>query len=211
MSSKSAKQVKKRRVFYIPGYDPIHPRRYRELYRTEGRAQADISGYDIGLKPKTGKGNYGWHVESTIKNTDVEADVEVLVWSDIVRDSMANSIIATYWQMIRTAWVYIAYGVLWRLMRLRKGPVIAALYPVGMLIVQFLLALGAFFAVGRLVGFVSRALEEAFYGPVQLLAALCLRKLVAVAPCLPAHWCSRWCCGGSPSNDGKFFALLPHA
>ena len=81
---------------------------------------------------------------STIKDTDVEADVEVLVWSDIVRDSMANSIIATYWQMIRTAWVYIAYGALWRLMRLRKGPVIAALYPVGMLIVQFLLAVGAF-------------------------------------------------------------------
>ena len=25
-----------RKVFYIPGYDPIHPRRYRELYRKEG-------------------------------------------------------------------------------------------------------------------------------------------------------------------------------
>ncbi len=203
MSSKSAKQVKKRRVFYIPGYDPIHPRRYRELYRTEGRAQADISGYDIGLKPKTGKGNYGWHVESTIKNTDVEADVEVLVWSDIVRDSMANSIIATYWQMIRTAWVYIAYGVLWRLMRLRKGPVIAALYPVGMLIVQFLLALGAFFAVGRLVGFVSRALEEAFYGPVQLWPRW-FEETVAVsifAGALVFWLVLRW----FKKNDGKFF------
>ena len=37
-------QVRKRRVFYIPGYDPIHPRRYRELYWIEGVKQADISG-----------------------------------------------------------------------------------------------------------------------------------------------------------------------
>lgn len=48
--------IKTRRVFYIPGYDPIHPRRYRELYRKEGTAQADISGYEIALKPKAVKG-----------------------------------------------------------------------------------------------------------------------------------------------------------
>ena len=29
----------RRRVFYIPGYDPFHPRRYRELYRKEGADQ----------------------------------------------------------------------------------------------------------------------------------------------------------------------------
>ena len=37
--------VFRRRVFYIPGYDPFHPRRYRELYRSEGAQQAGISGY----------------------------------------------------------------------------------------------------------------------------------------------------------------------
>ena len=33
----------RRRVLYLPGYDPIPPRRYRELYRREGAAQATIS------------------------------------------------------------------------------------------------------------------------------------------------------------------------
>ena len=127
MSSDTKNTVRRRRVFYIPGYDPIHPRRYRELYRTESRAQADISGYDIGLKPKTGKGNYGWQVDATIDGVSVHSDVEVLVWSDIVRDSMANSIPATYWQMIRTAWVYIASGALSRLLARRQGPGLAAL------------------------------------------------------------------------------------
>jgi hypothetical protein len=64
----------------------------------------------------------------------------VLVWSDIVRISMSNSILATYGQLVQTAWVYIASGALWRLMKLRKGPVIAALYPVGMLLLQLLIA-----------------------------------------------------------------------
>ncbi len=88
--------VRSRKVFYIPGYDPIHPRRYRELYRSEGAAQAAISGYALALKPKTTKGRYGWHVSGAIDGAEVEADVEVLVWSDLVRGSMAASIPATY-------------------------------------------------------------------------------------------------------------------
>ena len=133
--------VSRRQVFYIPGYDPIHPRRYRELYRKEGAAQAAISGYDIALKPGPPGPHYGWQVDAVIDQSQVHADVTVLVWSDIVRDSMATSIPATYAQLVRTAWTYIASGALRRLMRLRKGPVIAALYPVGMLLVQALLAL----------------------------------------------------------------------
>ncbi|WP_170586580.1 hypothetical protein [Ruegeria arenilitoris] len=132
--------VQRRRVFYIPGYDPIHPRRYRELYRTEGRAQSGISGYHLEVSAKTGDGPYGWHVRSEQDGAEVHTDVEVLVWSDIVRDSMDSSIPATYWQLLRTAWIYISTGALWRLMWLRKGPVIAALYPVAMLLGQLVAA-----------------------------------------------------------------------
>ncbi|WP_189682296.1 hypothetical protein [Seohaeicola zhoushanensis] len=135
------RQVRRRRVFYIPGYDPIHPRRYRELYRKEGQAQAAISGYALELTPKATPGPYGWHVAAEIEGARVESDVEVLVWSDIVRGSMANTLAATYGQMLRTAWAYIGSGALRRLMRLRKGPVIAALYPVGALVLLALVAL----------------------------------------------------------------------
>jgi hypothetical protein len=136
----------RRRVFYIPGYDPIHPRRYRELYRTEGTAQAAISGYTLTLKPKTTKGPYGWHVTGP----GADADIQVLVWSDIVRDSMEQGIPATYVQLIRTAAAYIGTGALFRLMRLRKGPMIAALYPIGMLLLQLALALVAAWGLYRL-------------------------------------------------------------
>ncbi|QGX98321.1 hypothetical protein EI983_08505 [Roseovarius faecimaris] len=141
MSSNPETPVRKRRVFYIPGYDPIHPRRYRELYRKEGAEQARVSGYEIALSPGKSGGRYGWHVEGVIDARTVEADFEVLVWSDIVRDSMEQGIAQTYLQLMRTAWTYISSGALFRLMRLRKGPVIAALYPVVFLLVQLLVAL----------------------------------------------------------------------
>ncbi len=145
-------QVRRRKVFYIPGYDPIHPRRYRELYRRESKAQAEISGYEIDLSAKTTGGAYGWHVEAEIEGAPVVSDVDVLVWSDIVRDSMSNTILATYGQLFRTAWEYIATGALWRLMRLRKGPVIAALYPVGALFVQLLLAVLLAWGIAAMFG-----------------------------------------------------------
>ncbi|WP_171211535.1 hypothetical protein [Ruegeria sp. HKCCA5426] len=147
--SSQAKQsrVRKRRVFYIPGYDPIHPRRYRELYRKESAVQAKLSGFEISVSAKSGEGPYGWHVRSEQDGAQVQSDVEVLVWSDIVRESMSNSILATYLQLAQTAWVYISTGTLWRLMRLRKGPVIAALYPVAMLLFQLFLAFGAAWAL----------------------------------------------------------------
>lgn len=142
-----AAPVRARRVFYIPGYDPIHPRRYRELYRKEGAAQAEISNYDLSLTPQppapggTVQRPYGWQVSAEIDGQEVRTEFSVLVWSDIVRDSMDASILGTYLQLIRTAWIYISSGTLGRLMRLRKGPVIAALYPVAMLLIQALLAL----------------------------------------------------------------------
>ncbi len=140
-----------RRVFYIPGYDPFHPRRYRELYRKEGAAQAQISGYGLALKPKKAGGPYGWQVRGQMAGLAAEVDMEVLVWSDLVRTSMTTGIPGTYLQLVRTAWAYIGSGALFRLMRLRKGPMIAALYPIFFLLGQLLIGLGLGWALGALV------------------------------------------------------------
>ncbi|NJM82881.1 MAG: hypothetical protein HC844_10620 [Tabrizicola sp.] len=131
----------RRRVLYIPGYDPFPPRRYRELYRKEGAAQAAISGYQIAIAAKAAAGPYGWRAETRIGGRAAVAEIDVLVWSDIVRASMAQGILATYLQLLRTAWAYIGSGALFRLMRLRKGPMIAALYPIVFLLLQLLAAL----------------------------------------------------------------------
>ena len=173
--------VTRRRVFYIPGYDPIHPRRYRELYRKESAAQAQVSGYEIGLSPKRGGGPYGWHVDSIMDGKAVTA----------VRDSMSTSIPATYWQLVRTAWEYIATGALYRLMLLRKGPVIAALYPVGMLLIQLLIA----FVPAAVVA----TFGEAFLSPVLGWPGELLGDFAAFGVLVLIL---RW----FKAKDGKFFA-----
>jgi hypothetical protein len=133
------------------------------LYRAEFAAQSSISGYDIGIATKKGE-HYGWRVESRIEGQSVDALVEVLVWSDIVRNSMVSTIPTTYLQLVRTAFVYIGSGALRRLMWLRKGPVIVALYPVGMLLLQMLIAVLLGLLAGKLLGWMLTSGARAILG-----------------------------------------------
>ncbi|AGT08990.1 hypothetical protein [Paracoccus aminophilus] len=142
----------RRRVFYLPGYDPIPARRYRELYRREGILQAEISGYGLSFGPRQERTGFGWGVLGAFEEGLTETEVEVLVWADLVQASMGQSIAATYGQLWRTAKVYIGSGAIFRLMRLRKGPVIAALYPLVVLILQALVALTLALVLGALAG-----------------------------------------------------------
>jgi len=150
--------VRRRKVFYIPGYDPFPPRRYRELYRKEGAKQAEISGYGLRVAAKPNEGSYGWQASGLTDDIRVDTDFEVLIWSDIVQSSMSNTIPATYWQLIRTSWTYITSGTLRRLAVLPKGPLIAALYPIGVLLLQFLLAMLVAHIAGWALSTLFRAL-----------------------------------------------------
>ena len=68
----------------------------------------------------------------------------------------------TYLSLFKTAWIYITSGALRDVMKLRKGPVIAALYPVGFLIAQLGFAIlcaavlsSVFWSVHPVLGIVS--------------------------------------------------------
>ncbi len=167
--SSNSRPVRRRRVFYIPGYDPFPPRRYRELYRRESAAQSSISEYEIKILQGEEDVRYGWRVSARIENDEVVSDIAVLVWSDIVKRSMGQGIIGTYGQLIRTAAIYIATGTLFRLMRLRKGPVIAALYPVTALLAQLALALAVAWGLGQVLALLHPLAAWAGLGAVPLI------------------------------------------
>ncbi len=195
--------MRHRKVFYIPGFDPAPPRRYRELYRKQAKAQAVISGYAIDVGGRKSGDGFGWTVTAIMDQHEVRTEFEVLVWSDIVRGTMGGGVIATYWQMLRTAWVYIASGALFRLARLRKGPVIAALYPILMLLAELGGAAFVFWLVASLFGFGLDRLSELFYGPlvfgpwfVQITHLSIAAGLLAAA--LVLRWFKR--------QDGRIFA-----
>jgi hypothetical protein len=74
--------------------------------------------------------------------------------------------LGTYLQLMRTAWTYIGSGALFRLMRLRKGPMIAALYPIVFLLVQLTLALVAGWGLGLMASELHSALRWLVGGAV---------------------------------------------
>lgn len=184
--------VRKRRVFYIPGYDPHPPRRYRELYRTEGQKQAEISGYRIAVRkgPK-----HTWEVASEIDGARIRAGFEVLEWSDIVQKTMDRSLAGTYLQLLRVIWTYVSTGTLRRLTWLGKGPIIAGFYPVLGLLVQL--------AIGLVIGLIAGAIVAGVVGYLVSLVVSgigfgWLRWLVALPVAwLVLHWFR--------ARDGKLF------
>ena len=144
-------QIKRRKVFYIPGFDPFPARRYRELYRQNSQEQAAISGYAISQSALHLKDGFGWQVKARTGHQTCEAEIEVLVWSDLVKDTMRAGILATYLQLLRTAWIYLSTGALADVIKLRKGPVIAALYPIGFLLAQLMIALMISYVLGAIL------------------------------------------------------------
>ncbi len=202
-SDEHSAPVRHRKVFYIPGFDPAPPRRYRELYRKEAAAQAAISGYSIDVAARASGAGFGWQVNAVMDGYEVGCEFEVLVWSDIVRASMGGSVIATYWQLLRTAWIYIASGALFRLARLRKGPVIAALYPILALLAELGFAVFVFWLVASLFGFGLDRLSELIYGPSMFGPWLVQIIYLSIgAGLLAAILVLRW----FKQHDGQFFA-----
>ncbi len=164
-------RVRRRRVLYVPGYDPFHARRYRELYRREAALQAARSGHRIAVKAGADGAGYGWSVTAKIEGARVETAVEVLVWTDIVRSSMLKGVWATYRHLAFAALVYIGSGAAFRLARLRKGPMIAGLYPAVLLLAEL--------GVAALAGGLAARLAAGFAPAGAVATAAALAAFVA--------------------------------
>ena len=137
MTRPAVRSVKTRRVFYIPGFDPFPSRRYRELFRTEGKAQAQISGYDLSMKAD----GPGWRTTYQNRGDDhsVITQFRVLSWSDVVKSQMHGGPFRLLGKLCRTAWIYARSGAYRRLWSLRRGPVLSVVYPVFGFLIQLMI------------------------------------------------------------------------
>ncbi|NRB01116.1 MAG: hypothetical protein HRU32_15120 [Rhodobacteraceae bacterium] len=151
MIAKESQSVSFRRVFYIPGFDPHPPRRYRELYRTEAAKQAQISDYKI-TQEKPRSDSADWVVHGAIEDRETYAALKVLPWADIAREQLKSGLWTSWKALAQMAYTYLGTGTFRRLSWLRKGPVLAGLYPVAMLLAQALLALVAAMIAGSIFG-----------------------------------------------------------
>lgn len=143
MAGATVDQVRRRRVFYLPGFDPAAPRRYREMYRREGAAQAAISGYRLDLGPPVAQAaGYGWSARLDAAGTVSTAQISVLDWHDLVQGAMRHGPWGIHGLLWRTHWIFFSTGAMVRLFRLRPGPMMASVYVTLVMVLQMLLALG---------------------------------------------------------------------
>jgi hypothetical protein len=81
------RQVRRRQVLYIGGFDPASARKYHGIFSAEAPRQAAVSGARIEVGPLQDRGERGagWSVEAVHDGQGVNVDYEVLRWHDIVR------------------------------------------------------------------------------------------------------------------------------
>lgn len=147
----AAQTVRRRRVYYISGYDPQGPRRYYQLYRDESQKQAEISGYEIdvsALEYEKGASAATWSAELREGGITSSAEITMLRWDDIARAWMRMPIWRVYILMFKTFWRYVGSGAFSALSKIRRLSTWVGMYPVIFLLLYLLFALwNAAFAV----------------------------------------------------------------
>ncbi|MBP0493900.1 hypothetical protein [Roseomonas indoligenes] len=148
-------RVRRRHVFYVPGYDPRSPRTYFLLFSRELRKFAALHG--IAARMRAGKEDPSthWHIAADWPDSPVETVVDCLSWHEIaVRDFAVPK-----WRVallsLRVLGVAIRTGTVVQMLRLNWKFGIFSLYPWAMATLYALAALGlvaAFLALAAALG-----------------------------------------------------------
>lgn len=146
--------VRRRHVFFIPGFDRKSERYYHTLYRNQARRQAAAS---PGLEIRVGKERSAtfahgssWVLQGEHAEGTAETQFEVLTWDDIVSAHWATSPGRVLLDGIRTVLFGLRDGAVQRMYRLFRPPVYAVFFPLGVLMLSTLLAGLAGFGLARL-------------------------------------------------------------
>ncbi len=132
-------EVRRRRVFYLPGFDPHPDARYHRLFRDEGARQAKIGGYALEVGPAVkGDGRTDWsaHYRDS-EGREVQTQMRVWSWRDLVASRMSQPLWRRLARGYRAYAGFILSGDVVRLGRLARTPQIPMLYP--LLVVNFCL------------------------------------------------------------------------
>lgn len=149
--------VHRRHVFFLSGFDPKGASYYHALYRTEAPAQAAVSGYavDVGVRQRDADGVNRWKVHYRKDDQHCETTVEFARWDDLVRRHWLRSTWALLADMVRMYSYALACGVIPKLWRLARRPVLAWGYPAAFLLGALVIGLifgGVVVAVATLAG-----------------------------------------------------------
>lgn len=87
MTAEGEKRVHRRRVLFIPGFDPRKPVTYHQMWVEEAAAQGSTVGPSLSVGKRRTAGPHGleWPVQTTDGGRRAETTVTLMRWDDIVR------------------------------------------------------------------------------------------------------------------------------
>ena len=136
--------VRRRHVFYISGFDPNGPSRYRKLYSEGAREQAAFSDVtiEVGARKKIDQHAVEWTVNYCRPGTPAtgqplsatETHYVFPRWDDIVRDYWWHENWRQLPDLVNTTWHYLRSGALWKISRQRWNGFVSIFAPFLLLI-----------------------------------------------------------------------------
>ncbi len=132
----SSASVHRRHVYFLSGFDPKGASFYHSLYRTEAQLQSGVSDYqiDVSARQRDSSGTNRWTVQFLQNGQQCMTTVEFSRWDDIVRRHWLRSPAALLADVLRMYGYALASGVIPKLWRLARRPVIAWGYPAAFLL-----------------------------------------------------------------------------
>lgn len=140
--------VRKRHVFYLPGFDPRGARHYHQIYKAEAEKQSAVTGqaYHVSSRRKQADDIYRWHVRSG----DTETTYDFLGWDDIVRAEWPQGVSGIVSDIAYFCRHYILTGHVWRFGRDKPARVLTGFFPLFVLLSSLLLSSGVAYAMIKL-------------------------------------------------------------
>ncbi len=141
----TGREVRRRRVHYISGFDPRGPVHYHRLYRDEAFKQqaVDQAAIEVGPRTRFGRRQSGWAVTAEWDGQQVETDYRFMSWDDIVRKHWIRSPLRLVARGVTGYPTYLATGGLQRARTLSRGAFISGILPLLFQLLVLLLMLPA--------------------------------------------------------------------
>jgi len=135
--------VRRRHVFYVCGFDPNGPSRYHKLY-SDGARQASAAGeatIDVGPRTRVDPRTMAWklrHRQPGPADASLETQTEYVFprWDDIIRDYWWQAQWPQVTDLLKTSWLYLRTGALWRIFRQSRGVFTSSFAPFFLLVVM---------------------------------------------------------------------------
>ncbi len=123
--------VKRRKVFFISGYDPKGPGWYHGLFCREAAKQAALSGMTIKVSQRRNVSpeQAVWAIDAREDGNEIVSDYVFLRWDDIIRKSWQRGTVTMLGVVFSNLFNYLSNGILWRLLTTSWITFVAAFYP----------------------------------------------------------------------------------